>query len=168
MPLASNNALLLPASLPMPTMADACSCGTEFLIGSGFCHHCGAPRLKALSAAAIADAAEIAGLWTNAVQHVHSFLRAFSLNEFEFPSWMRYLHFHEIKNWIGLPTASLVAFVIGIACVGGALLMGLFTAKTLLDWQAIQFYRVEWLLAATASFVAGILLKKPDSHDPPE
>jgi hypothetical protein len=38
-------------------------------------------------------------------------------------------------------------------------------AKTLVDWQAIQFYRAEWLLAATAAFVAGILLKKPSGRD---
>jgi len=52
--------------------------------------------------------------------------------------------------------------VIGMACVAGALLVGLLTAKTLVDWQAIQMYRVEWLLAATAAFVLGILLKKQD------
>ena len=74
---------------------------------------------------------------------------------------MRILHFHEIKSRVGLPTGSLIAFVIGLACVAGALLVGLLTAKTLVDWQAIQYYRAEWLLAATASFVAGILLKKP-------
>ena len=77
---------------------------------------------------------------------------------------MRYLHFHEIKNRIGLSTASLVAFMLGLGCVGGALLVGLLTARTFVDWQAIQFYRGEWLLAATASFVAGILLKKPSDH----
>ena len=44
--------------------------------------------------------------------------------------------------------------------IAGALLVGLLTAKTLVDWQAIQFYRGEWLLGGTASFVAGILLKK--------
>lgn len=74
---------------------------------------------------------------------------------------MRHLHFHEIKSHLGLSTASLIAFVIGLSCVAGALLVGLLTAKTLVDWQAIQYYRAEWLLAATASFVAGILLKKP-------
>jgi hypothetical protein len=41
-------------------------------------------------------------------------------------------------------------------------MVGLLTAKTLVDWQAIQMYRIEWLLAATAAFVAGILLKKKD------
>jgi hypothetical protein len=83
----------------------------------------------------------------------------------EFPTWLRYLHFHEIKSWMGLPTASLIAFMIGLGCVTGALLAGLLTARTLVDWQAIQFYRAEWLLAATAAFVAGILLKKPSPRD---
>ena len=31
------------------------------------------------------------------------------------------------------------------------------------NWQAIQFYRGEWLLGATTSFVAGILLKKSNT-----
>jgi len=51
--------------------------------------------------------------------------------------------------------------VIGLACIAGALLVGLMTAKTLVDWEAIQYYRAEWLLAAITSFVLGILLKKP-------
>ncbi len=79
----------------------------------------------------------------------------------KFPSWLRYLHFHEIKRQVGLSTGALIAFVIGLACVAGALLVGLLTVKTYVDWQAIQAYRLEWLLAATAAFVAGILLKKP-------
>jgi hypothetical protein len=29
-----------------------------------------------------------------------------------------------------------------------------------LDWQAIQLWRIEWLLGAAAAFVAGCLLKK--------
>jgi hypothetical protein len=36
----------------------------------------------------------------------------------------------------------------------------LFSATTLLDWQAVQLWRIEWLLAATAIFAAGFLLKK--------
>jgi hypothetical protein len=74
---------------------------------------------------------------------------------------MHHLHFHEIKSRLSLSTASLIAFVIGLSCVAGALLVGLYSAKTWNDFQAIQYYRAEWLLAATASFVAGILLKKP-------
>jgi hypothetical protein len=147
---------------PVPSMAEACPrCGTEFLFGSHFCHTCGGRRPEAMSAAARDDAAAMAGLWQQAVIRVHSAVAAFSWSKIQFPDWLRYLHFHEIKSWIGLSTASLIAFLIGVGCVAGALLVGLLTAKTFVDWQAIQFYRAEWLLAATAAFVAGILLKKP-------
>ena len=122
-----------------------------------------------MTATARADAAVMAGLWEQAVGRVHSVVAGLSWSKvgskIKFPDWLHYLHFHEIKSWIGLSTASLIAFVIGVACVAGALLVGLLTAKTLVDWQAIQFYRAEWLLAATASFVAGILLKKPSGRD---
>jgi hypothetical protein len=159
-----------------PVMAEACPrCGTEFLLGSHFCHTCGGRRREAISPAARADAAAMAGLWEQGVARVHSVAARLASRDFwgaiwnkvQIPSswlnWLSYLHFHEIKRWIGLPTASLIAFVIGVGCVAGALLVGLLTAKTLVDWQAIQFYRAEWLLAATAAFVAGILLKKPSS-----
>jgi len=149
---------------PHPTMAETCPrCGTEYLLGSRFCHSCGGRRPEAVSAEARADAAAMAGIWQQAVSRVHSLIAGVSWSKVEFPSWLRYLHFHEIKNWLGLPTASLIAFVVGVGCVAGALLVGLLTAKTYVDWQAIQFYRAEWLLGATAAFVAGILLKKPSS-----
>jgi predicted RNA-binding Zn-ribbon protein involved in translation (DUF1610 family) len=140
-------------------------CGTEFLLGSHFCHTCGGRRPEALTATARADAAAIAGMWVQVVHRVRDMASGFSWSKIQFPSWMHYLHFHEIKSRAGLSTGSLIAFVIGLACVAGALLVGLLTAKTLVDWQAIQFYRAEWLLAATASFVAGILLKKPSDDD---
>ncbi len=107
----------------------------------------------------------MASFWVETVEGVHSVVTQFSLSKLTFPSWMRYLHFHEIKNRTGLSTGSLIAFVMGLACIAGALLVGLLTAKTLVDWQAIQFYRAEWLLASTASFVAGILLKKPPNRE---
>jgi hypothetical protein len=148
------------------SMAEACpSCGTEFLLGSRFCHSCGRRRPEALSAVDKAHAAEIAGLWEHAVglaRSVVSDLRE-TWNRIKFPSWMHYLTFHEIQRWVGLPTASLIAFIVGLACIAGALLVGLLTARTLTEWQAIQFYRAEWLLGATAAFVAGILLKKSSS-----
>ena len=151
---------------PEPTMAEACPrCGTEFLLGSRFCHSCGGRRPEAINHTARADAAAIAGLWEQTVSGVRSMITGISWSKIAFPSWLRYLHFHEIKSWLGLPTTSLIAFVVGIGCVAGALLVGLLTAKTYVDWQAIQFYRAEWLLAATASFVAGILLKKPSDRE---
>jgi hypothetical protein len=157
-------------SLPeaVPANAEVCPrCSTEFLLGSRFCHSCGCRRPQAI-APPNSDADVIARHWENLVARVHSSLARFPWrqirNKVGVPSWLHYLHFHEIQRWVGLPTASLIAFVIGLACVAGALLVGLLTAKTLVDWQAIQFYRAEWLLAATASFVAGILLRKPSDR----
>jgi hypothetical protein len=60
-----------------------------------------------------------------------------------------------------LTTPAVIAFVVGVLCVVGALAVSaFFSARTLLDWQAIQLWRIEWLLAAIAAFVAGCLLKK--------
>jgi hypothetical protein len=150
------------------SMAEACpSCGTEFLLGSGFCHSCGRRRPQALSLVDKAHAAEIAGLWEHAVGSVQSAVSDLhkTLTRTKLPSWLHYLTFHEIQRWVGLPTASLVAFIVGLACIAGALLVGLLTARTLTEWQAIQFYRAEWLLGATAAFVAGILLKKSSNSN---
>ena len=62
---------------------------------------------------------------------------------------------------LGLTTPALVSFLAGVLCVVGALVVGVFfSARTVLDWQAIQLWRIEWLLAAVAAFVAGLLLKK--------
>lgn len=62
---------------------------------------------------------------------------------------------------LGLTTPAAIAFVAGVLCIAGALAVSaFFSARTLLDWQAIQLWRIEWLLAAIAAFVAGCLLKK--------
>jgi hypothetical protein len=76
--------------------------------------------------------------------------------------WIRGLEFHNIKARLGLSTAPLVAFLIGIGCVLMAILTGLvLTVATVADWQSVQAWRVEWLLASVAAFLAGILLKRP-------
>jgi len=162
----------------IPTMAEACPrCGSEYLLGSRFCHACGGRRREAVSPESRADAAAMAGIWEQGVARMQSVIAGVKWdnvtwdkvgkikNQISVPGWLRYLHFHEIKRWIGLSTASLIAFTIGLACVAGALAVGLLTVKAYVDWQAIQFYRAEWLLAATAAFVAGILLKKPAERD---
>jgi hypothetical protein len=75
-----------------------------------------------------------------------------------FPSWR---DFASLRDALGQSTASLVALILGCICLTAAVLTGfMFTATTLLDWQAVQLWRIEWLLAAIALFVAGILLKK--------
>jgi len=148
-------------------MAEACpKCGTEFLLGSRFCHTCGGKRPLVMSASDRADAAAAARVWQQTVDRVGTTLSAIPWKQIKFPGWFSNLHFHAIKSRLGLPTASLIAFIVGLGCVAGALLVGLFfNAKELMDWQAIQFYRAEWLLGATAAFVAGILLKKHSSND---
>jgi hypothetical protein len=66
-----------------------------------------------------------------------------------------------LGTWLDLKTPALIAFLIGILCVVGALSVSVFfTARTVLDWQAIQLWRIEWLLASVAAFIAGCLLKK--------
>jgi hypothetical protein len=75
--------------------------------------------------------------------------------------WTHYLEFHTIKEGLGLPLPSLIAFLIGVISVIAAVGVGfVFSAATVLDWQAVQVWRIEWLLAAVAAFVAGVLLKR--------
>lgn len=62
---------------------------------------------------------------------------------------------------LGLTAPALAAFLFGVVSLVAALSVGIvFTAHTALDWQAIQLWRIEWLLAAIAGFAAGLLLKK--------
>jgi hypothetical protein len=158
-PVASVEAAQVPVvPLDTPGMAEACArCGTEFLLGSRFCHVCGCQRAEKPGTTWKTESALGTVLWSEPSAWLHSAYAAYG--RIKFPGWLRYLHFHEIKRWVGLPTASLIAFVIGLGCVAGAIVVGLITAKTFVDWQAIQYYRIEWLAAATAAFVAGILLK---------
>jgi hypothetical protein len=165
------------AALPaaVPEMAEACAdCGTEFMIGARFCHTCG--RRRPVTARTTPDAPLMTRLWGSNIASVWVPLRsglrswtaliASSWNQVPVPDWLHYLHFHEIKRWIGLPTAALIAFMIGLGCVAGAIGVSIFyRASNLVEFQAIQMWRIEWLLAATASFVAGILLKKPSDSE---
>jgi len=151
---------ILPAAAA--EMADACAdCSTEFMIAARFCHACGRRRPAMATAT---DATVMAGLWASSVAWLQtsSGSVADAWRKVSLPGWVQYLHFHEIKRWIGLPTAALIAFMTGMGCVAGAIVVSLvYRASNLAEFQAIQMWRIEWLLAATASFVAGILLKKP-------
>jgi hypothetical protein len=106
-------------------------CGTEFVVGSRFCHVCGAER-EAISEGGSRG----------------------------FTEW---LDFTRIREFVGLSAASLVCLIAGVVCVLAAIITGfIYTANTVLDWQAVQVWRIEWLLAATAAFIAGILLKRAE------
>jgi len=145
-----------------PAMAEMCArCGSEFMIGARFCHTCGVSRPLASTEPA-ADASVLARLWVQKIAGLRSAVARLSWRKIPFPDWLHYLHFHEIQRWVGLPTASLIAFFAGLGCIVGVLGVSLFyRASNMAEFKAIQMWRMEWLLGATASFVAGILLKKP-------
>ena len=150
-----------------PAMAEACPrCGAEFMIGSRFCHACGAQRPERNPSPTSLSQTPAPDFLAEKLSWVRTVARDLSWSRVKFPAWLRYLHFHEIKRWVGLPTASLIAFLIGLGCIAGAIGVSLFfKPQNMADFQAIQMWRIEWLLAATAAFVAGILLKKPSNND---
>jgi hypothetical protein len=76
--------------------------------------------------------------------------------------WTLYLEFHHIKRALGLSTAALIAFLAGMACLFMAAIAVsmIYSVQTFNDFQAVQFYRIEWLLGAVAAFAAGLLLRK--------
>lgn len=159
-----------PPAVASVGMADACEgCGTEFMIAARFCHACGLRRRELTPVVARDTKAEfIASLWARSAVRLRNGLTwaADTWHEIPFPNWLHYLHFHEIKRWVGLPTAALIAFMVGMGCIAGVIGVSLFyKASNLAEFQAIQMWRIEWLLAATASFVAGILLKKPSDNE---
>ena len=119
----------------LPALENACpGCASEFMVGARFCHVCGTTRSNKSAAAAPA--------WTQPLE----FLRA--------------LEFQSVKDWLGLSLASLIAFFAGIGCILAAITVGLlYSVQNLADFQAIQLWRLEWLLAALVAFVVGILLK---------
>jgi hypothetical protein len=130
-----------PDAVP-PAMVEACDgCGTEFMVGARFCHLCGATRQTQVNPAAVPG-------WTRHLE----FLRA--------------LEFQRLKHWLGLPMASLVAFFAGAGCLLAAIVVGwVYTVQNFADFQAIQLWRMEWLLAAVAVFVAGILLRSSGTRE---
>jgi hypothetical protein len=66
-----------------------------------------------------------------------------------------------LRERLGLPTPALIAFLVGVLCVLGAVAVSVFfSVRTALDWQAIQLWRIEWLLGAVTAFMAGCVLKK--------
>ena len=137
-PVVSPPAALEPAT--KSALVEVCDrCETEFIPGSRFCHVCGATRSQ-----------------LNASRKLQQWVR-------QALGWFRQLDLHRADRWavsirefLGLRTAALLAFATGVICLLGALGVGLiFSVQTTLDWQAVQVWRIEWLLGATASFLAG-------------
>lgn len=69
------------------------------------------------------------------------------------------LDFYHIRQRLGLSIGAMVCLIAGLICVGAAVATGfIYTASTLVDWQAIQIWRGEWMIAAGVAFICGILL----------
>lgn len=67
-----------------------------------------------------------------------------------------------LRRSLKLNGAGLAAFCLGLMCLGLAAGIGLFyTAQTVLESQAIQLWRIEFLLAGIAALLAGLLLNRP-------
>ena len=120
-------------------LPEACRrCGTEFMVGAAFCHICGMGRHR--------SASNGGSNWT---QHL---------------SVLNTLDFASVKRFFGLPVASLCAFLVGCAFLLVGLAQGLRSAQEFSDFELIQLWRMQWLVAACAAFLAGILLKTRKSE----
>ncbi len=129
-----------PLSQPEPAadLAEACRrCGTEFMVGAAFCHICGSSRHR--------SAASSTRNWT------------------KFLGGVRALELGGMRTWLGLSLPALCAFFVGIAFLIVALGIGLVTVHDVSDFEAVQLWRIQWLMAACAAFLVGILLKSQKS-----
>jgi hypothetical protein len=127
-----------PAVAPRPEVVQAeqaratvCrNCGGELVVGSRFCSHCGTD-----SQALVVDKQQLLA-----------------------PVWLSLAAWRRVS---GRTIACVAALVLGCACIIAAVLTSyIYPATTLVDWQAVQMWRIEWLLAAIAILLAGILVKK--------
>jgi len=116
-------------AVPAVQRESCAGCGTELVADSRFCHVCGAARAT------------------------HSPLRPLQWAL----QWLKNLR---LRERLALPLTSLVAFGVGSLCILAAIGTGLiYTTDTFLDWQAVQIWRIEWLLAAIVALLIGILLR---------
>ena len=105
-------------------------CGTEYSTSARFCHMCGSERDPRTPART-----------------------PLSLSNLLDPATLR--------RQIGLSLPCLLMFAIALACSMAAVLTAtLYSAENMTDWQAIQIWRIEWLLGAMVALLAGILLKR--------
>jgi hypothetical protein len=104
-------------------------CGTQYATGARFCHVCGENREP-----------EFQATGSNRI--------------------VQALDFTNIRQKLGLSATSLVLVALAAGCVLGALFTGLiYGASTLVEWQAVQTWRIEWMLAAVVALVAAILFR---------
>ncbi len=120
------------ARIARPILAEGLcpDCGVQYSSGARFCHMCGSERNRRPVIAP----------------------RPMSFAD--------YFDVAMIRQRFNLSVPSLVFFILGVVCMVIAAGTGiLYKATTLVEWQAMQLWRVECLLGAAAALLAGILLK---------
>ena len=123
-------------SSPVAAIPMCARCGADYVIGSRFCHVCGAGRDE----------------------------RARSQSS-TFPNKLKQIaRFPELLN---LSIASTVLFALGAFCAVASIAVGfIYSAQTLVDWQAVQVWRIEWMLGSLIAFLAAQLLKSSGRSTP--
>jgi len=114
----------------------ACSeCGADYVLGSRFCHVCGAGR-------------------DESTRETSSNLR----DKMAFVT--------RVPQALSLSLASTVLFAIGAFCALAAIVVGfIYSATTLVDWQAVQIWKMEWMLGSIIAMLAALLLKNSGRAD---
>jgi hypothetical protein len=104
-------------------------CGTQYAAGARFCHVCGLGR--------------------------EDDLREETLNPLA--NW---INMATLRTRFGLSTVSLVFVLAAAIFMLATVMTGLvYNTSTIAEWQAVQTWRIEWLLAAVVALLAAMLFK---------
>jgi len=120
---------------PLAAGPTCAHCGADYVLGSRFCHVCGAGRDENTNQRPFAFMEKLAGV-------------------------------ARLPEALNLSAASTVLFAIAAFCAVAAIAVGfIYTAETLVDWQAVQVWRIEWMLASLIGLLAALLLKNSGRTD---
>jgi hypothetical protein len=113
---------------------ELCSiCGTPYPAGARFCNQCGLNRQTPPPAS----------------------------HKLKWNPLGDWLDLDGVRELTGLPAISLGLAALAVICMLATIMTGLlYTTATLAEWQAVQTWRIEWLLASVASLLGAILFKK--------
>jgi hypothetical protein len=119
----------------IPSLRGICwHCGMDYTPGARYCHSCGVSR------------------------------EAPNIEPFQARGPEQERDLASIFGRLGLSISSVVFLAIALACALAAVMTGVvYREDTLVDWQAVQMWRVEWLLGAVVALLAGILLRHKSS-----
>lgn len=105
-------------------------CGTPYLAGARFCHLCGLSREPVL-------------------------------HKMKWSLLGDWMDLEGIRERTGLSAISLVLAGVAVICLMATVMTGLvYNTTSLAEWQAVQTWRIEWLLASVAALLGALLFKK--------